>query len=213
MTPSRTKTIADLLLESIPRDLVMGVEDALITGAQRAYSDAKDTNEGHRPTVLGHMRHFRMNEAFSDALGAAGANPSPLKGNKVIVGQAGVFQLGRFNISAGLWNNSRRSHTRRQMAEANRAIEQLIQPALFDPMPVTQGAVFFVACFSGSLKVQPESPQSIHIAVPDKDMKSWLFQEPLSRFLDRYFEVPRQTDTAKPKLKPGIKERGRTDTK
>lgn len=211
MISAHKKPVVDLLVESLSRDMLMGIEEAFLIGAERGYAHAKGMNRGHLPNVLGQMRHFHMNETFWEALAAGGANPTPLKGNRVVVGRAGMFNLARFNVSAGLWNNSRRSQTRRALAEANRAIEQLVQPNLFDATPVTQGTVFFVACFSGSLSVQPEAPQSVHLAVPDKNMKSWLFQEPISQFLERYYESPAQADNAMPKLKPGVQELGRTD--
>ncbi|MNG21259.1 hypothetical protein D3C84_1056000 [compost metagenome] len=122
-----------------------------------------------------------------------------------------MITLSRFNVSSKTWNNGRRSAIRRQLAKANQAISQLVQPGLFDPEPITEATVFFVASFSGSMAIQPETPQTIYIAVPDKDMKSWIFQESLERFCERYFEIenPQQPDTAKPKLKPGLAARER----
>jgi hypothetical protein len=62
-----------------------------------------------------------------------------------------------------------------------------------------------VACFSGSLNVQPESPVSVQIAVPDREMRGWLFREPLGEFVKRYdAEHPVQDDLAKPKLKKHV---------
>ncbi len=204
MILNNKKTIADLLIANIPRDLLMGVEDALQAGAIRGFNASKGMNEGHLSTVLGQMRHFHMNEAFNEALIAANGKPTPIKGNSIVVGQAGLFRLSRFNTSSKLWNNGRRSRFRREMAETNRAIEQLIQPSLFDLEPITQATAFFVASFSGSTKIQPEAPQAIHIAVPDKRMSGWLFKEPLGVFLARYDEVQSQNDTAMPTLKQGI---------
>jgi hypothetical protein len=211
MTFGRKDSIADLLIASIPRDLLMGVEDALLAGAMRGFTASKGMDEGHLPTVMGQMRSFHMNEAFNEALRVAGGNPTPIRGNSIVVGRVGVFKLSRFNISAGVWNNGRRSRTRRQMSEANRAIEQLVQPSLFDIEPITAATAFFVACFSGSVRVQPESPQAIHIAVPDREMKGWLFKEPLSTFISRYDVAPQQDDIAVPMLKKDIIERGQDE--
>ncbi|AVK28435.1 hypothetical protein CSB85_4861 [Pseudomonas aeruginosa] len=63
------------------------------------------------------------------------------------------------------------------------------------------------------MEIQPDTPQVIYVAVPDKEMKSWIFQEPLERFCSRYFEIenPLQPDTAKPKLKPGVAAKNRKD--
>ena len=149
---------------------------------------------------------MNVNEKFNDALAAGGANPTPIKGNSLVIGRSGMLTLSRFNVSARTWNNGRRSAMRRQLAQANQAIEQLVQPGLFSPTPITEATVFFVASFSGSMAFEPETPQAIYIAVPDKDMKSWIFQESLERFCSRYFEVenPSQPDMAQPKLKPGV---------
>lgn len=196
-------TIPELLVSSLPIDLVTSIEEGLPVGAQRAYASARDMEEGHLPTIVGHLRHFHMNETFHRALAINQANPSPLCGNKVVVGRAGIFSLARFNIHEGYWTNYRRSLTRKQLSEANRSIEPLVQPELFSSYtPATKATVFFVAVFAGSLRVSPEAPTSIQIAVPDSQMKSWLFREPISSFLERYSQVQDvQRDLAVPRLK------------
>lgn len=200
------ETIHDLLVKNVPREVVMGVEDALTVGAQRAYIAARGMDEGHLPHAVGQLRHFHMNEAFQRALGANGAEPSPIRGNGIVTGRTGVFTLARFNIPEGFWINGRRSHTRRQMSLANMAIEPLVQPELFSGyQPPSDAVAFFVACFSGNLNVQPESPVSIQIAVPDRHMRGWLFKEPLEEFVKRYDQMSvGQHDLAVPKLKKNI---------
>lgn len=194
--------IGALLAASIPRELIMAVEDGLFAGASRAYMASKDMHEGHLPSVVGQARHFHMNEAFHLALEASGAQPTSIRGNKIITGRAGVFRLARFNIPEGMWVNGRRSQTRRQMALANRAIVPLVRPGFFDEQSVApQGVAFFVACFSHSLQVHPERPSSVQIAVPDTQMESWLFREPLPEFIKRYEVRAAQPDLARPKLK------------
>jgi hypothetical protein len=195
--------VAAFLMQNFQRDLIMGVEDALQIGAQRGYDAASGMNEGHRPSVVGQMRHFHMNETFHDALTAAGINSTPIRGNGIVVGRSGVFTVSRFNISAGLWYNGRRSRTRREMSYANRAVEPLVQPELFGEVKlITEATAFFVTSFSGSFK--NSFPVSIDLAVPDREMKGWLFREPLHTFLARYDEVPEQVDLAVPKLKSSI---------
>lgn len=207
------ESIPDLLLRNVPRALVLAVEEALGVGAQRAHAASKGMHEGHLPHVVGQLRHFHMNEVFHRALAVGEASPTAIRGNGIVSGRSGVFTLARFNIPDGLWINGRRSHTRRQMALANKAIEPLVQPELFDQYTTPSDAVaFFVACFSGSLHIQPESPVSIQIAVPDRDMRGWLFKESLSDFLKRYEKAPAvQDDLAKPKLKK-IKKQGNGGT-
>lgn len=208
MIKPRQSTIPELLIQNVPRNVVMGAEDAFEAGALRAYLATKDMDKSHRKNALGQMRAFHMNEAFEETLRAADAVHTPLKGNGVVLGQAGIFKFGRVNMSSTLWNNIRRGAIRRQLAEANLAMTQLVQPSLFAPEPITSGTFFFVACFTGSLTNQPERPVEIHIAVPDAEMKGWLFREPLSKFLARYDEAPKQVDKAKPKLKTGVLETG-----
>ncbi len=204
-TPS---TIEALLVQNLPKDLLMGIQEGLPIGAQRAHQIAVEMKEGHRASVMGHLRHFQMNEVFHEALEAAGAAPNAIRGNGVVIGRSGIFSIGRFNVSGGIWNNAKRSRTRREMSEANRVIELLRFPDLFDPpQPVEHAVVFFVACFSGSLKIQPEAPLQMDIAVPDSAMKGWIFREPLPTFLLRYeVPVPAQEDGAVPKLKKKIEE-------
>jgi hypothetical protein len=207
------ETVSDLLVKNVPREVIMGVEEALHVGAQRAYRAAHGMDEGHLPHLVGQLRHFHMNEAFQRALAANGAHPSPIRGNGIVTGRTGVFTLARFNAQDGLWTNGRRSQTRRQMSLANAAIEPLVQPELFaDYQPPAYGVAFFVACFSGNLKIQPDFPLSIQIAVPDRHMRGWLFKETLAQLLQRY-DQPRmgQEDMAVPKLKRTISKQQNLD--
>lgn len=56
MTSASKDSIPDLLLRNIPRGLVMGIEEALAAGAQRAYAAAKGMDDGHLPHIVGQMR-------------------------------------------------------------------------------------------------------------------------------------------------------------
>lgn len=201
MVPKPSHSIPDLIMANVPRDLLMGIEDALDAGALRAYLATKDLARGHRKNALGQMRHFHMNELFNEALMAAGAEMVPLRGNGVVVGKSGLFKLSRLNISETAWNNSNRSVTRRKLAEDNQGMAHLLQPSLFGPVDINAGTLFIVACFSGSLSHHPETPLRIYLAVPDESMDGWLFREPLDRFIARYDEAPKQVDLAQPKLK------------
>jgi hypothetical protein len=200
-------TIPDLLVRNLPREIVMGIEEALVVGAQRAYGAARGMDDGHLPSVVGQLRHFHMNESFQRALAVGDGAPSPIRGNAIVIGRTGVFTLARFNVKEGIWTSGRRSQTRKQMSMVNQAIEPLVQPELFsDYVPPSDAVAFFVACFSGSLHIQPESPVSIQIAVPDRNMEGWLFREPIDAFLKRYDQKPAtmQDDLAMPKLKKNI---------
>lgn len=208
MPANEHPTIASLLVQHIPRDLIMGVEDALLTGAHRGTNAGAGMNPGHRSHAVGQMRHFHMNETFRDALEAAGTNPSQIKGNRVVTAKAGIFALGRFNISNGVWNNGRRSRTRREMAMANLSIEPLVMPDLFETYrPATKATVFFVGVFDRSVQDTAAVPMSIDVAVPDHELKGWLFRMPTTEFLSLYesqTSTDAQPDLAVPTLKSGV---------
>lgn len=204
MSLTKPEKIAAMLVGNIGRDVVLAVEESLTAAAARGCAGATELELGHRAHAMGQLRHFHMNQAFCQALTLAGADPTPIRGNSIVVGRTGIFMLSRFNLSNGVWNNGRRSITRRQLSEANSAIELAVRPDLFGTEePVTKATAFFVASFSGSLSDRPEAPLSIDIAVPDKEMKSWLFRESVPAFLKRYDAVPAQIDMAKPRLKNG----------
>ena len=208
MPANEHPTISTLLVQHIPRDLIMGVEDALLTGAHRGTNASAGMNPGHRSHAVGQMRHFHMNETFRDALEAAGTNPSQIKGNRVVTAKAGIFALGRFNISNGVWNNGRRSRTRREMAMANLSIEPLVIPDLFETYrPATKATVFFVGVFDRSVQDTAAVPMSIDVAVPDHELKGWLFRMPTTEFLSLYesqTSTDAQPDLAVPTLKSGV---------
>lgn len=204
MSLPNEKTIYEMLVRNISRELVMGLEEAKVVGAQRAYVAARGMDDGHLSSVVGQLRHFHMNESFHRALAVADASPSVLRGNQIVKGRSGIFTLARFNTKYGAWNSARRSETRKQMSLANAAIEPLVQPGLFsDYVEPSEAVVFIVACFAGSLHSQPDTPVSIEIAVPDRHMRGWLFRESIDAFTKRYDQQPAagQEDLVVPKLK------------
>jgi len=207
--------VAEYLRAYLPRALVQSIGQALVAGATRGYAAAKHMQEGHQANVLGTMRHFHMNEAFSDALQLMQVKATPLQGNNLVIGENGPVRLGRFNLSQGVWNNARRSKSRRVMAMANASVEANIYGDLFgQPPEVTAMSVFFVAVFSGSRHVSPEAPVSLEIAVPAQDMKSWLFRENLTHFIDGYTVIEdnnEQIDLAVPRLRIVLSDKKNND--
>lgn len=190
------------LVTHLPKDLIMGINDSLYAGAERAYLRAKHDASGHRASILGNMRHWCMNEEFFKTLLVNECSPTPLKGNHLVTGKSGIFNLGRINDNNVSWSNLTRAKTRQQLAEHNRYIESLVQPGLFDsPEHIPVATVFFLARFSGSFAEQPESPVSVEVVVPSPDMRSWLFRESIGLFLCRYEQPLPQKDTAFTTLK------------
>ena len=100
-----------LVVQNVSRDLILAGAEALEAGAIRAYKATVHLERGHRASGLGQMRHFCMNETFNTALTVAGAAPTPLVGNRLVVGRAGMFQIARLNVStANPWPRLRRGH-------------------------------------------------------------------------------------------------------
>lgn len=200
--------VAELLIANLPRDLVMGIEDALTTGGQRAHLATCMMDKGHLAHAFGQVRHFHCNEAFHRALSAGNVHPTPISGNSIVTGVSGIFRLGRFNIPPGMWMNGRRSQTRRQLALANKAIEQLVQPDIFSEQTVvTEAVAFFVTYFTRSVEDRAKYNISIEIAVPDRYLKNWIFRESLKEYLRRYEIKPVQQDLAKPRLRRDVNKR------
>ncbi len=209
MAAKSLQTIEELLISSLPRELVLSVEEGLGVGANLAFQAASGMRDGHLSNVVGQMRHFHMNETFADALESVGATPSPVRGNALVVGRAGVFQIARFNVNQGPWYNAKRSSLRRKLAEANRSIEPLVQPNLFETVEPTTilATVFFVAVFSGSITLHPEFPVDVQIAVPDSRMHNWLYCESIGKFVQEYDSVIVQEDKANPALKTNARKK------
>ena len=202
----KESNLANILVDNLSRELIFAIREALLVGAQRAYLKAKDKDPGHLANALGMERHFCMNETFYDALSAQGCEPPKLKGNDIVVGTSGCFRLARSNDNNGQFNAPYRSKRKQSLGADNIVMESIIQPDLFntyDDVPI-KGSVFFVAKFSGSPSIHPESPTSIDLVMPSHDMKSAIFSESLELFLRRYDVIPVQIDTAIVKLKPGI---------
>lgn len=199
-------SIPDLLVQNIDRDLILAIEESLMVGALRAYECSKNMQFGHRPSVLGQMRHFHMNETFHRALEAKNASPTAIRGNEIVTGHSGIFTLARVNTSVN-WRNISRSKKRQAMSFKNINIQMLVQPELFAMFqPASEGFVLFLTEFHRSVCNSPEIPVSIKIIVPSSDMKTCLFEEHLSVFLRRYEKQPmQQIDKAKPRLKKNRK--------
>lgn len=201
--------LADALVELIPRELCMAIDDGFRSAIKRAFSEAEARDEGHRSSVLGQSRHFYQNEAFALALDTCGVRRNPIKGNGIVVGDLSPLYLARFSIANPTWNRVRKSAQRLEMARKNLWLQELVQPGLFESAQPVDGliTVFFVSIFSGSLKVHPEVPMSIDVVVPDVSLSERLFSEDLTTFLARYAEPAKQFDNAQVKLKEVARER------
>lgn len=207
--PTKLQT---LLIDNISQDVVLAIDEAFDAGSRDAFQIASNMHPGHRAHALGTLRHYRMKEAFAQALGATGGSPSPLRGNALVIGRAGIFHIARLNMHMGPWYHARRSRQRRMLAAVNAKVETLVQPDLFESTAVVNDAtVFFVAVFADSIGQDASKPISTVIAIPDADLKRWLYFEPLQDFLEAYNRPAAQQDKAVPKLKGNIKRKDGTE--
>jgi hypothetical protein len=205
------EAIEAILLKALSRDLVMGIEDALKSAAERGALVGGALQTGHRANAVGQMRHFHMQEAFAGALEAGGAKPTAVRGNNLIFGQAGMLTIGRLNVASHSWNNARRSKSRKRAVLINKAIEHLVHPDLFMSAdePIRSGLAFFVAVFDRPLDDTGAQALRIEIAVPDTELRLWLYRKPITKFLALYEPAAvTQIDGAIPKLKEGVRKRG-----
>lgn len=206
MTSQAEKTIADALLKHFPKSLCHGLEEGLVAAGVRAYRDSAQHHKGHLPSVLGQARHFYSNEQFAVALDVAGVAHNPLRGNDIIIGELGPLLIGRFCTHHRKWNNAKRSKRRLDVASHNQWLERMVQPGLFgEQSKGPQIAVFLVSVYSSDVRIQPELPLSVEIAVLDTTLSERLFSEPLNTFLGRYALPAKQEDSARPRLKAAIK--------
>jgi hypothetical protein len=131
--------IADLLSCHIPKDFLLAWEAAAASEIERAAALGASRSVGHRSHFIGSVRHYGLNEAFDRALKDAGLDHTPLSGNRIVVGSAGITFLSRLHINKkGPWDNSKRSAGRVKLCAKNVAATQAVQPDfLSGDMPIT----------------------------------------------------------------------------
>lgn len=197
--------VADLVVQHVPKQLIMALSDAIYAASKRSYDSAKKKSQGHRATALGLERYLNLNETIHEVFEANGCNPGKLSGNRIVEGHSGIFTIVRESYNDNQWKKLFRSKRKQTLIAENVFVEKVVQPDLFsDGSDVPKATLFIVCRFSGSLLSQPEAPVSIELVVPSSDGKSWVFHEPLELFLTRYDVVPSQEDKAFPGLKKGV---------
>lgn len=197
--------VADLVVQHVPKQLLMALSDAIFAASKRSYDFAKKKSQGHRATALGLERYLNLNETIHEVFEANGCNPGKLSGNRIVEGHSGIFTIARESYNDNQWKKLFRSKRKQTLIAENVFVENVVQPDLFsDGSDVPKATLFIVCRFSGSLELQPEAPMSIELVVPSSDGKSWVFHEPLELFLTRYDVVPPQEDNAFPGLRKGV---------
>ncbi|MFZ6864687.1 hypothetical protein ACO0K7_18850 [Undibacterium sp. Ji67W] len=194
-----------LIIQHIPRDVLMACEDAYYNGDLKGRTQASNFAKGHRPSAAGQNKHFFINEAFYEALLAHNADPTPLRGTKLVIGRLGIFNIARLNVAGHKWTNLNRSATRNKLAEVNLDIQRkYVQVDFFnEPGQLNSGTIFILGLMDGIDTNSIAQLSQVMIAMPAPDMKSWLYMKSIPEFLNLYDQVGAvsQVDEAKPILK------------
>ncbi len=204
-SPTGLRELEQLVIEHVPRDFFMACEDAYYDGDERGRAQSSSFAEGHRPSAAGQTKHFRINEAFHEALEAQGAEPTPLKGTRLVIGRVGIFNIVRLNVPGHKWVSLRRNATRKALAELNENIKRkYVQGDFFvDATAPTGGTLFILGVMDGIDKNGITQLTQVMVALPAPDMTCWLYISTISDFVSLYDQAGAadQIDNAQPKLK------------
>lgn len=209
---SSQEEIVKILLESIPRELLLNFERHYPSALERALQIGQAVNKGHRASVVGHNRHFFLNEALMLSLDECGITHAPLRGNSILVGKVGLAAIARVHMNGGKWDNSRRSKAKLKLCAPNRKAASMVQMDWLQKQNLES-----IEAITAFLLTQGDgtdlSPCQVYIVVPDEnmDLRNPIFAEQLDTFVRRYQQVQDVRDNAQPKLKPNIKKQPRLD--
>ncbi|MCC7701456.1 hypothetical protein IGS59_04330 [Janthinobacterium sp. GW460P] len=213
--PLGLRELEQLIMKHVPRDIFMACEDAYYNGDEKGRTESSPFAKGHRPSAAGQIKHFRINEAFHEALEAQNADPTPIKGTQLVIGRSGIFKIVRLNVPGHKWVNLRRSATRKALAELNDDIKRsYVQSDFFtDALAPAGGTIFIIGVMDGIDEKGISQLTQVKIALPAPDMKSWLYINTISDFVSLYDQanVVTQVDNAQPKLKKNTKKQTGND--
>ena len=213
LSTSKNEELEKLIIKHIPRDALMACEDAYYNGDLKGRLQSAAFLSGHRPSAAGQSKHFFTNESFHEALQVHGADPTPLRGTRLVVGRFGIFNVARLNVPGHKWVNLRRSATRKKLAELNYNIERkYVQGDLFAaPRELAEGTIFIVGVMDGTDENGIAQLTQVMVALPAPNMTSWLYISTMTDFLKLYdqFDTAGQLDKAVPTLK--VQPRKQTD--
>lgn len=207
MSASGHEKIGELLSSSLQRDFLLNLQRLIPGALERVRKFSEEFMAGHRPSVMGQVRHFALNETLVRGFDESGIPHPPLRGNAIMVGKVGVVSLARVHMGQSQWDNSRRSKTKVKLCKPNYLAKRLVQGDIFDnETPIAEITVFVVTEGDGANGAPP-----IYLVVPDDtmDLRSPVFKEELTMFLQRYQRTQDVVDRVEPKLKPGVKKMDR----
>lgn len=203
------ETIGEILSSAVPRELMLSLQQMIPSAVEKVRVTSESWLPGHRTSIEGYTRHFALNEVLVKCLEECGIPHPPLRGNAIMVGRVGIVSVARVHMSHWQWDNSRRSKSKVKLCKPNYQAKQAVQGDLYEgEVSIDDMTVFLVTEGNGSNGDTP-----IYIVVPDEtmDMRSPLFKEDLSTFMQRYQKSHDVVDNAKPQLKAGIKKQDKQE--
>lgn len=206
MSDSPNEKIAELLTSEIPKDFLLDFEH----NAQEALASAKKVGamhaEGHRSSGVGYNLHLFINDALARALANASVQYPPLRGNAIVSGAMGAVTLMRIHKSQVKWDNTGRSKGKRKLCLRNKEVTEWFQPDfLREESPnshepeLTASLVTQGSAASDGLEIY------VVVTNDQMDLRNPLFQESLSKFMQRYERQPGIEDKAHVKLRKSAK--------
>lgn len=197
--------IGKILCDAIPRELLLNFERLYLSALERALEIGESMDPGHRASVVGHNRHFGLNESLMHALDECGISRNPLRGNGILSGKVGIATLARVHMNRGKWDNSRRSKAKVSLCKPNRKVASTVQLDWLEPAePVVADITAFLVTQGDGTQA---NPAEVYVAVPDEtmDFRNPIFVEPINIFMQRYQQEQKVLDDARPTLKVGVK--------
>lgn len=206
MSASGHEIIGKKLSSDIPRSFWLAMERLVPQALATAKAQGMLFQEGHRTSMTGLVRHYRLNEVMDQALAESGIDHKPLRGNGIVFGTVGVVTLARVHMGQVKWDNARRSKMKLKLCEPNARAKKLIHPDLFeDEISITEPVE--MTAFVLTEAWGPGDHYAIHIVVTDEtmDLRHPVFREEIHQFLQRYQQAQDVQDNVKPTLKKNVK--------
>lgn len=212
MSAKSHEFIGNILSSSIPREMLLSIDQRVPHAVARAERIGEEMDSGHRGSASGYIRHLLLNEALSGAFRECGIPHQPLKGNGIVSAKASLVTIARAHMGTVKWNNARRSKKKVQLCGPNFRAKDLVLQDLFEPTSATPEP-FELTVFIVTEQVS-RGACAIYIVVTDErmDLRNPVFREPLHQFMQRYQQRKDIVDQVTPKLKGNVKKlHGKTD--
>lgn len=200
----------DLITANLPREAVlrlMEAADAAFIGAKRIADDMVVCEEPERAYMIGHHRHWGLEQGFRNAAESCGlttiAPHTVPRGGRYSLIHAGKLLLARAKITT-LGASLRPSKYMRELALLNRFLEPYQWDLFLEELELPRDTVFGLLITCTPKQGHDESvPAFVGIGVPCSDLSGWHFRDSLENVFAAYHssnveEVP---DRVVPRLK------------